>query len=128
MNKNTDYTLPTSYTQVPSWTADTTGYPGSTTSGNGVVANGAKPGATLATHLSVTNTIFGSFSVTVRLLLDGVVKATSSPQSVSSNATIAIDLSATADVTSGQVLTVEAQVNTGSAVKINGTGSYVRIT
>ncbi|MET8430179.1 hypothetical protein [Nocardia sp. NPDC004860] len=131
MNKNTDYLITaTSFpAQVPSWTADTSGYSGSTTSGNGLVAQGSKTGALLAVRLSVTNVNFGSFTITVRLLLDGVVKVTGTPQTIGSTATANVDLSVNADVTSGQVLTVEAIASAASNLRINtGIGSYVRIT
>ncbi|MGX1809753.1 hypothetical protein ACWIGI_28870 [Nocardia sp. NPDC055321] len=126
MNRNGNYTVPTSNAVVPSWTADP-GRAGSTVSGNGVVANGTKPGAELLARLNVTNLNFGSYTITLRLMLDGVQKATA-PTSIASTATQDVTLSVNADVTSGQILTVEAVASAGANLRVNGgTVSYVRI-
>ncbi|MFE3572554.1 hypothetical protein ACFXON_24410 [Bacillus subtilis] len=131
MTKNGNYNpVPTSYTTVPAWTANTTTYPGSTVSSDGVVAQGSKSGATLTTRLSITNTAFGTNTITVKLLVNGVTKVTGTAQTIGSTATQNVDLTGTADVANGDIVTVQVFAGTASPVlQVNtGTGSYVTIT
>lgn len=111
-----------SYAVITGWTADTSNYPGSTLSGNGVLVQGAKPGATVQAQLALTGGF--SYSASCRILINGVVVATGSATG-GSPATV----STTATVAHGDVVTVEA---TGSGVSnpsvATGASSFVRIT
>lgn len=112
--------LTTSYAVITSWTADTGTYPGSTLSGNGVLVQGSKSGATVAASLVLTGGF--SYTVTCRILINGSVAATGSgtsgtPATVSTSATVA----------NGDVVTVEAiysgvsppSVATGSSTSVH---------
>ncbi|WP_280412519.1 hypothetical protein [Nocardia asiatica] len=115
-------TLTTSYAVITGWTADTANYPGSTLSGNGVVAQGAKTNATLTANLALSGGF--SWTVTARLLVNGSVVATGSGTS-STPATV----STTHNINNGDVVTVEAIFSGVSAPAVQtGSGTYVRIT
>lgn len=53
MNKSGSYTMTTSYAEVTTWTADTGTYPGSSLSGNGLVAQGSTSNATVTAQIAV---------------------------------------------------------------------------
>lgn len=129
MNKNGTYDIPNSYTTVPTWTADTTGYPGSTVSSNGVLAQGGKSSATIAASCAVTNTSGIGTTGTLRLLVNGSVSVTGSPVSISGLGSGTLTVSGTATVASGDIVTVQATSADNTVLRItSGATSYVRIT
>ncbi len=114
--------LTTSYAVITSWTADTITYPGSTLSGNGVLVQGGKSGATVAASLVLSGGF--SYTATCRILINGVVVATGSGTS-GTPATV----STTAAVANGDVVTVEAIYSGVSAPSVaTGSSTFVRIT
>ncbi|GAB6923535.1 hypothetical protein JCM9803A_39850 [Rhodococcus erythropolis] len=111
---------------VPAWTADS----GSTVSGNGVQARGAKANAVISGQLSIA-AAGGAYQVSVRLKVDGVVVKTITDYPLAgyttTNVPIASDPMA---VTAGQVATIECWfVNYANSFTIqSGASTYVRIT
>lgn len=116
-----DYGLTTSYTTITTWTADTTNFPGSTVSSNGVVAQGTKT-ATVAASLALTGGF--SYTASVRILVNGGVVATGTgtedtPMTVSTS---------TAIVT-GDIVTVQGTASGIDNPSVaTGANSWVRIT
>lgn len=124
MTKSGSYGFSGSYTTITSWTADTSNYPGSVVSGNGVVAQGSKSGATLTANIPFG----GGFSstTTVRIQVNGVTVVTGSGNSSSSGTATA---STTYDISNGDVVTVQGQsVGVTPTTVSSGTDTYVRIT
>ncbi|WP_029925521.1 hypothetical protein [Nocardia otitidiscaviarum] len=129
MTKNGNFTIPGSYTQVTSWTADTTGYPGSTLSGNGLVAQGSKAGASLTSSCSVTNTDAVGITVTLRLKVNGGVVATGAGAAIAAFGSGTATVSTTTAISDGDVVTLEATGSIANYGRINGgASSYVHIT
>lgn len=115
-------TLTTSYAVITTWTADTTNYPGSTLSGNGVLVQGTKSAATVEASLVLSGGF--SYTATCRILINGSVAATGSGTS-GTPATV----STSASVANGDVVTVEAIYSGVSGPSVStGTSTYVRIT
>lgn len=128
MYKNGNFTVGTTFADVTDWTADAA-YPATTLSGTtGLVVSGTKLNVTVAASISVTNTSFSqSRTIQLQLLLDGQVIATNTAVSVGAQNTTTVSVSTTEDVSSSQVVKLQA-VASGS-IRINsGTGSYVRVT
>lgn len=129
MNKSgTSAVLTTSYQTITGWTADTSGYPGSSLSGNGLSANGSKTGATLSTTCAVANSTAAGLTVTLQLMVNGVAKVAGSPTSVTGFATTNVSLSGNTNVASGDVITLQALGNSGTYLTIVASGTFVRIT
>ncbi|MBF6136631.1 hypothetical protein IU501_26980 [Nocardia otitidiscaviarum] len=129
MTKNGNYTIPGSYTEVTSWTADTTGYPGSTLSGNGLVVNGSKSGASLSCSCSITNTQAISVTVILQLWVNGALVATGSGASISAFGSGTATVNHTMDIAGNDVVTLRATATVANYCRINGgASSYVRIT
>ncbi|MGK8554401.1 hypothetical protein [Nocardia gipuzkoensis] len=125
MTKSGTFPLSSSWQTIPSWTADTATYAGSTVSGNGLVAQGTKSGATLTANIPFASGSFNA-STTVRILVNGTLIATGSAvEGVSGTASC----TATATVATGDIVTVQG-MSTGitSTTVSAGTGTYVRIT
>lgn len=111
-----------SYATITTWTADTTNYPGSTVSSNGVVAQGGKSGATVAASLDLTGGF--SYSASVRILVNGSIVATGS-----STGGTPMTVSTTTTITSGDVVTVQGISSGVSNPSVaTGANSWVRIT
>lgn len=128
MTKSGSFQIPASFTTVTGWTADTTTYPGSTVSGNGIVAQGSKTGATLAANLPYSGGNYGGGNKQARLLVNGVVVATGTASTGKISGTMTV--STTYDIAVGDVVTV--QVDTSYALPEGavaaGTNTWVRIT
>lgn len=126
MTKNGNWVpTATAWTTIPGWTANA----GSTVSGNGVVANGAKTGAVISGQLSNIYTGGGYIEVDVRLLLDGVVVKTLMAVITSTAAPTITITSDPLTVTSGQVATMQIGGTYATYATIqSGVNTYVRIT
>ncbi len=125
MTKNGTFTIPASYTKILSWTADTTNYPGSTVSSDGLVVQGANSSATITANIPWTASL--SMTVTVRIKVNNVVVATGSGATGTSGTSTALATGQT--VATGDNITVEVvstQANFGSVS--SGTNTYVRVT
>ncbi|WP_280357057.1 hypothetical protein [Nocardia otitidiscaviarum] len=124
-----NYNIPSSATEVPTWTADTSGYPGSTLSGNGLVANGSKTGASLSSSCSITNTQAISVTVTLYLWVNGALVATGAGANIAAFGSGTATVSHTMNIGSGDVVTLRASASVANYCRINtGASSYVRIT
>lgn len=126
MTKNGSW-VPTAsaWTTIPGWTANA----GSTVSGNGVVANGAKTGAVISGQLSNVYTGGGYIEVDFRLLLDGVVVKTLMAVAVSAASPTVLISSDPLTVTAGQVATIQIGGYYATYATIqSGANTYVRIT
>ncbi|MFD3594254.1 hypothetical protein ACFWU5_16120 [Nocardia sp. NPDC058640] len=131
MNKSgSAQALATSYALIQNWTADTGAYPGSTVTTHGVVVQGGKTGATVASTVSVQNQNVVSQSVTLRLKVNGgTVLVTGTPTAISAGATGNVSVSTTADVVAGDIITLEAiKTGSGGMQLLTGSGSWVRVT
>ncbi|AUM18213.1 MULTISPECIES: hypothetical protein [Rhodococcus] len=82
MTKNGTQNFTTSWALLTGWTANTGTYPGSTVVNNALDVQGGKTGATISVSLPYT----GSFTNphTARILLNGVVIATGTPNGAAS--------------------------------------------
>ncbi|MGC0364988.1 hypothetical protein ABH922_002972 [Rhodococcus sp. 27YEA15] len=129
MTKNGDLQLfDTPNKNVTGWTAD----PGSTVSGNGVVARGNKSDAVVQAAFSWQNDYNGATTMTFRILKNGVqihqfTSATSTPNAVTNTP---MSSSPPFAVAVGDVITVTARssVNSGYYTIKGGAATYVRIT
>lgn len=111
---------------VPAWTADS----GSTVSGDGVQARGAKANAVVSGQLSITLSS-GAYKVSVRLKVDGVVVKTITDYPLTGYATTNVPIASDPmAITTGQVATIECWfVNYANSFTIqSGANTYVRIT
>lgn len=111
---------------VPAWTADS----GSTVSGNGVQARGAKANAVVSGQLSIAAAV-GAYQVSVRLKVDGVVVKTITDYPLAGFATTNVPIASDPmAVTTGQVATLECWFgNFSNSFTIqSGANTYVRIT
>ncbi|QLY30825.1 hypothetical protein [Nocardia huaxiensis] len=127
MTKNGTRKMTAAMTEVPDWTADTAGYPGSVLVGNALKVQGAKAGASLVANVTFAG---GSSnpSQQAQLMVNGVQVATSGPVSGTSGVLI---ISGTADLKDGDLITVQAQCTASfsgweSTIQA-GTGTFVRI-
>ncbi|MBH0777013.1 hypothetical protein [Nocardia bovistercoris] len=127
MNKNGTWQLigGSVWTQVPTWTADTTGYPGSVVVGNALQISGNKSAALIQANLPFSGGFSGSAKQQARILVDGAVVATGSQVTGTSGTLTA---SATVDVGGGSVVTVEAWTDQTSFMVTLAATSYVRVT
>ena len=111
---------------VPAWTADS----GSTVSGDGVQARGAKANAVVSGQLSITLST-GAYQVSVRLKVDGVVVKTITDYPLTGYATTNVPIASDPmAITTGQVATIECWfTNFSNSFPIqSGANTYVRIT
>jgi hypothetical protein len=125
MTKNGAFTIPGSYTRITSWTADTTNYPGSTVSSDGLVVQGANSSATITANIPWTGSL--TMTVTVRIKVGATVVATGTGVTGTSGTSTAVATGQT--VATGDNVTVEIisnQANFGSVT--TGTSTYVRVT
>lgn len=123
MTKNGSQALNSSYATITSWIADTTNYPGSTVSSNGVVAQGTKT-ATLTANIPYT----GGFSqtTTVRIQVNGTTVVTGSGNGADNGTATA---TTNTPITAGDVVTVQGTSSgVGTTTVSSGTSTYVRIT
>lgn len=125
MTKNGNWVpTATTWTTIPGWTANA----GSTVSGNGVAANGAKTGAVISGQLSNVYTGGGYIEVDFRLLLDGVVVKTLMTVAVSAASPTVLISSDPLTVTAGQLATIQIGGYYASYATIkSGADTYVRI-
>lgn len=125
-----NFGLSTSYATVTTWTADTTGYPGSSVSGNGLVVQNNQAGAKVACSVVGTAASAGGGTITARLKVGATVVVTGSPVSIPGfGGTNTIALDATVDVAAGDIVTLEALASSGASASIvTGASSWVRVT
>jgi hypothetical protein len=125
MTKSGAFTIPASYTKITGWTADTTNYPGSTVSSDGLVVQGANSSATITANIPWTASL--GMTVTVRIKNGTTVIATGTGVTGTSGTSTATATGQT--VAAGDNITVEiisTQANFGSVT--TGTNTYVRVT
>ena len=131
MTKNGSFTLATSYSTVTSWTADTTNYPGSTVSSDGLVVQGGKSGASVNASLVVSNSNPAGVNATLRLILNGNTGsplATGSAVSVPAFGSTTVTVSATANLSNADVVTVQALAGAGGLTTTTNASSFMHIT
>lgn len=131
MNKNGSFTLATSYSTVTAWTADTTNYPGSTVSSDGLVVQGGKSGASVNASLQVSNSNPAAVNATLRLILNGNTGsplATGSAVSVPAFGSATVTVSTTATLSNADVVTVQALAAAGGLSTTTNANSFVHIT
>lgn len=101
LKNGSTYSVPTTYTEIPGWVANTGSYPGSTLSGNGLVANGSKSNATVTATVQLTN----SFNVSTQVrIMKGATVVVEGTATTGTTATASIS---GYSVTSGDVFTVQ---------------------
>jgi hypothetical protein len=129
MNKSgTTQQITNAMAVITTWTADTTGYPGSTTSGNALVVNGAGTSKTLSARVAWAPGSGNNHTVSVQIKKNGTLVGTAgTPVTVSPSL-----VSVTTNVVSGDLITVEVLdtgpwANSGFKATVStGTGTYVR--
>ncbi|WP_459954900.1 hypothetical protein [Nocardia sp. IFM 10818] len=121
-----------SWKTITGWTVDPA-YPGSTVSGNGLVVQSGKAGATLEASVPFTAGMFSGADVTLRLTVNGTPEGvTGSLQNVASNSVTTVTVSGQFTVVTGDVITL--QVKSESAVAAYnptiaaGAVAHVRVT
>lgn len=131
MFKNGDSAgLTTTFALVPTWTADTTPYPGSSVVSNGLIVQSTRGGVLVAANILMSNAAAGAVTGTVQIKQGATVIVTSAPVSLGAfGGTGTATCSATVDVTAGDSITLEARCSGGSVVVKSGTAnSWVRVT
>ncbi|MEV6219814.1 hypothetical protein [Nocardia sp. NPDC051833] len=131
MNKSGSYTMTTSYAEVPTWTADTGTYPGSSLSGNGLVVQVAGTGnlsAQIAVQLpgnSQTQNVDIQFYKNGTTLLG---TAPASPVACTVNTTTNV-LGTLTGVTlaQGDVITIRTKKTNSFSATVVATNTWVRI-
>lgn len=133
MNKSGSYTMTTSYAEVPSWTADTGTYPGSSLSGNGLVVQSTISNATVTAQIAVQ--LPGNSqtqNVDIQFYKNGSSLLGTAPASP-----VACPVSATTNVlgsltnvslAQGDVITIRTKKSNSFAATVVATNSWVRIT
>ncbi|MGS2807381.1 hypothetical protein [Nocardia sp. MW-W600-9] len=115
------------WTTVPGWTADTTTYPGSVVSGDGLRPQSSHGGAQLsAAVVFAGGTMSGNYQA--RLLVTGTVVATGAVVTGTSGT---MTVTGAASVSTGDTVTLEvfsSVQSTWQATVSGGAGTYVRIT
>ncbi|WP_043647187.1 hypothetical protein [Nocardia thailandica] len=127
MTKNGALKMTASWADVTGWTADTSGYPGSELSGNGLRVQGGKVAATVTVNLPFSGGN-GSPKQTARIQVNGNTVATGTQVTGVAGTLTA---SATTDLVAGDVISVQVicDVFSGWETTITtGAGTYVRIT
>ncbi|WP_306365426.1 hypothetical protein [Nocardia sp. CC227C] len=126
------YNINTSYGTVTGWVADTTNYPGSTLSGNGLVVQGGKSPATVEASLRVSNGNASSVNCTLRLILNANTgsplvtgSAVAVPGFSAANVTVSTSSATLAD---GDVLTVQAVAGFSGLSTTAHANSWLHIT
>lgn len=131
MTKNGTFTLSaTAYTQVTGWLADTTNYPGSTLSGDDLVAQAAGTGKTISASVLWSNSSGFTRTAQMQLKLNGSIIATGPAVSVPNGGSATATVSATNQtVAQGDLIRLEAQKDfgTGNPTAGTNTSSYVRV-
>ncbi|MFD7844006.1 hypothetical protein ACFV4K_13875 [Nocardia sp. NPDC059764] len=127
MTKNGTRKMTAAMTEVPDWTAETIGYPGSVVTGNALEIQGAKAGAALVANVTFAGGT-NNPSQEAQLMVNGVLVATSGTMSGNSGVLI---ISGTADLAGGDQISVQAKCTAGfagweSTIQA-GTGTFVRI-
>ncbi|WP_141808256.1 hypothetical protein [Nocardia bhagyanarayanae] len=129
MTKNGTHVLGTSevWAEVPGWTADTSGFPGSVVVGNGLRCNGSASAATINAALPFSAGTSGSHQA--RLMLNGTTVLATGGMVTATSGTMTV--AATVSLNDGDVITVQAWHNIGfqafRATIGAGSGTYVRI-
>lgn len=122
--------FPTGASQITGWAPDTVTAPGSTVTDNDLVIQTSAGGVTIEASIEFTNSSFLARTITLRILLNGTVIATSSAISVPvSGGVVTVPLSITGQtVTAGSAVRVTAQPSTANSVSAtNNAASYVRV-
>ncbi len=120
--------LPSSFTKVTAWTADTGGYPGSSVVSDNLVVQGPKGGATISASIVITN---GSSAqnAQIQVKIGSTVIATSALTSVPTFGSATLTCSGPADVVLGDQITLEAKSTSGFNLTVTGgTATWVRCT
>lgn len=126
MNKATStHGLTTSYAQVNTWVADTSGYPGSTVSSHSLVVNGTKGSATLEARAAFTSSL--ACTCTLRIFKNGVLAVQGSASASSTNGA-ATASGGSISVSNGDLITLQAIASNNFGSISIGTGTYVRCT
>ncbi|MGW4371032.1 hypothetical protein ACWEKT_35860 [Nocardia takedensis] len=133
MTKSTAWSgMTNAYQVVPGWTADTTNYPGSSSSAEGLVVQSPKASATLAASIVFSAQSFFNATVTLQLSVNNVVVATGAVCTVNMNSSATATVTTTRSVAAGEVVRVLAAGGNASssinAVALINAASYVRIT
>ncbi|MEU4709529.1 hypothetical protein AB0G00_24195 [Nocardia salmonicida] len=129
MTKSGSYTATTSYAVVPTWVADTGGFPGSTVSSNGLVVQNTVGNAVLSVQLSC-NVPIGqqTQSVDVQFYRGATLVGTTTPVSCPVNATTLVTGSVSGvAVTAGDIITVRTKKSNAFGMTVTA-ASWVRIT
>ncbi|MGV9414297.1 hypothetical protein ACWDOP_30725 [Nocardia sp. NPDC003693] len=130
MTKNGTLKMSATWTDVASWTADTTGYPGSNLSGNGVRVQGGNGNATITVNLPFSG---GTNAPTqqARIMVNNVFLV-NGPQVPTANSGTLTATATGVTLADGDVVTVQAmctaQFTNWESTISAGTGTYVRIT
>ncbi|AHH16603.1 hypothetical protein NONO_c18030 [Nocardia nova SH22a] len=114
----------TSYQQVVGWTADTANYPGSTTSGDALVAQSAHPGAKVSASVRMSSGI--TSTTTLRLKQNGTIIATGTASASSASRVATLDATGVA-VAQGDLITVEAVQSAFTSHTVEVADTWVRI-
>ncbi|WP_115410964.1 hypothetical protein [Nocardia farcinica] len=128
MIKNGNHTLGSSFADIPNWSPDPA-YPGSVIdSTTGLVVAQAKTGATVACNIRIENTSSISRSYQLRMMLNGQVIASQPSTSVPAREVRDFSLSAQANVSTGDIVKVQALASSslGSNV-LGGPVTWVRV-
>ena len=131
MNKNGSYTMTTSYAEVPAWTADTATYPGSTLSGNGLVAQATISNATVTAQIAVQ--LPGNSqtqNVDIQFYRNGslIGTAPASPVACPVNATTNVLGTLTGvSLTAGDVITIRTKKTNSFSATVVATNTWVRL-
>lgn len=109
------------YTQITGWVADTTNYPGSTVSSNGLVIQSTGIAALSAAMVWDASGITGN--ATCKLYKNGsaILTGAATPTESSGTATV----SGTVAVAAGDAITLYFIFNTFTGVTVNASGTYV---
>lgn len=119
--------LPTTFTKITSWTADTSGYPGSSVVSDGLVVQGPRSGATVAANIVFGNSS-GPTSVYIQIKVGTTVVASAGPVAIAAFGTVTATASAAVDVALGDNVTLEARA-AGTGVSVTGgVNTWVRVT
>lgn len=122
--------LTSTFADIVTWIADTTGYPGSTLSGNGLRNQGGNAAATVTATLPFSGGGGGGGTQQAQLAVNGIPVVPAGAVITGTSGTLSV--TATLKLADGDVVTVQAQCTaqlTGWESSIQtGAGTFVRIT
>ncbi|MEC3955794.1 hypothetical protein VMT65_22365 [Nocardia sp. CDC153] len=122
-------TINAQYAQITGWTADTTNYPGSSVSSDGLVASSSKSNANLAASIVFTGGSFSDMNVTLKLAVNGTPVITGAAKSVPAGSTTTVTVTGNATLNANDKVSVLAVTDSSlQAVTANAnSASWVRI-